>query len=363
MGNYLKLFKNNEEFNSLKEKQLLSHGHLIDDIDLKNIFYIKYTATKKLTKNFDGCFNTPVIDHTFENGTGYIFFDEPVISITKAYTFDSVDLTSIELPNSLVNIAAYCFDYAINLESIKLSNDITSIGEKTFYYAEKLKRMNSDVDGVINLPTNLTSVGDSSFCGAMSSGNTTVTVNMPNSLKTINNGSFSYIKKVTEWIIPNSVTFIGNASFAQCANVTSLTISSSIDTIKRQTFRDYTSLETVIIPEGIKTIEEGAFEQKMWENHGPSKITKVVFPSTIENIGRWAFDDANYYKPVEFDSSVVICYAETPPNLYVSDYQYKTLPSKCKVYVPDNSVNLYKNKGGGWDDYKNVIYPISELPN
>ena len=363
MGDYLKLFKNNEEFNSFKEKQLISHGHLIDNIDLKSIFYIKYTATKKLTNKFDNCFNTPVIDHTFENGVGYIFFGEPVTSIVKTYTFSSNDLTSIELPNSLVSISSYCFDYARNLESVKLSNDIKSIGQRTFYYAEKLKRMNSDVDGVINLPTNLTSVGLSSFCGAMSSGDTVVTVNMPNSLKTINNGSFSYVKKVTEWVIPNSVTFIGPASFAQCPNVTSLTISSSIDTIKEQTFRDYTSLETVIIPEGVKTIEDSAFAQKMWEQHGPSKITKVVLPSTIENIGRWAFNDENYYKPVEFDSSVVICYAETPPSLYASSREYKTLPSKCKVYVPDNSVSLYKNKGGGWNDYKNVIYPISELPN
>lgn len=91
----------------------------------------------------------------------------------------------ITLKDDTVGIAGYAFADCINLTNIEIPNSVTVIADKAF----------------INC-TNLTNI------------------EIPNSVTTIGYGTFSGCKNLNNIKIPNSVTYIGSEAFKDCNNLT-----------------------------------------------------------------------------------------------------------------------------------------------
>lgn len=96
--------------------------------------------------------------------------------------------------------------------------------------------------------------------------------------------------------------------------------------------------------EGVKYFYDNTFQ-------GASKIEKVIVPSSIINMGRmWVREKLK-------GEAVIIIYAKTPPVIY--NYN---IPKVAKVvYVPDESVELYKNNKLMTTYLSDNIQPISKL--
>lgn len=347
MENYLKVFNDNDEYTEFEEKPIF--GHIVTETNLKQVFIINYTATSKLVENQNliSGFNTPIIGHSFNNGNGKLYFNYKVSAIYKN-AFSGSSLTGIEIPNTINSIGTQAFVNCKNLNYVKMPDTLKSIPERCFMGCLNIKRINSDVDGVVNLPLSLETVMGEAFESSFSS-NTAVSVNIPYGVNYIGGGAFANCGSVRSWVIPESVTTLESAAFAQCVNVTSVTIPSSIEVIKRQLFRDYTKLERVVIPEGIKGIETRAFGQVLLNS---SSLGYIELPSTIEYIDFGAFCDNG-----RLSDATVIIHALTPPTL--DSYQTGDIfPKNSKIYVPAESVNAYKSATGWWDYYRNRIYPI-----
>ena len=113
-------------------------------------------------------------------------------------------------------------------------------------------------------------------------------------------------------IIGDGATTIGEAAFKDCSNLTSVTIPNSVTTIGRHAFDGCTNLQKVNIGNSVKTIGIAAF-------NNCTSITQIsseaVVPPTCESN---VFDDIN--------------------------------KSKCKLIVPKNSLDAYK-QADQWKDF------------
>lgn len=150
-----------------------------------------------------------------------------------------------------------------------------------------------------------------------------------------------------------------------------------------------TALKKMYFPQN--SVKSGSLNGSYNANFVPNctSIEKIVLPYTYEYVHMYAFNcsynatliigDAvhgsniismnNYhsFQGVKF----LILYATTPPRWHNNDSSHAqanargndTLPSGCKIYVPDSAVDTYKNSNSTtlWGSWASRIYPISEF--
>jgi len=149
------------------------------------------------------------------------------------------------------------------------------------------------------------------------------------------------LKKVE---IGNGVLDIGNYAFYTCHSLTSITIPNSVTNIGTNTFQNGYSLTSITIPSSVTNIGDNAF-------YACRSLASITIPSSVTNIGDSAFAGcrgvAHYY-----------VYPTIPPVLG-STSVFDGIPSDCKIYVPDESVESYKT-ATNWTTYASYIYPMSE---
>ena len=136
-------------------------------------------------------------------------------------------------------------------------------------------------------------------------------------------------------IIGNRVTTIGQTAFSGCSSLTSVTIPNSVTTIGQSAFSGCSSLTSVIIPNSVTTIGIEAFS-------GCTNLQKVYIGNSVKTIGEFAFN--NCTSVTQISSEAVV-----PPTC-VFDVFAKINKSKCKLIVPKNSLDAYK-QAPQWRDF------------
>ena len=122
-------------------------------------------------------------------------------------------------------------------------------------------------------------------------------------------------KEITNLVIPNSVTTIGNDAFRNCSGLTSITI-----------------------PDSVTLIGKSAFS-------GCGALISITIPNSVTSIGSAVFSNCSSLK-------TVYCKPTTPPTGGCD--MFDSNASGRKIYVPRQSVNVYKN-AEGWRDYADSI--------
>ena len=165
----------------------------------------------------------------------------------------------------------------------------------------------------------------------------------------------THVKRI---IIGDSVTTIGWSAFRDCNSLTSVTIPNSVTKIGIAAFRDCSSLTSVIIPNSVTTIGDGAFE-------GCSSLTSVTIPNSVTTIGSEAFSGCTNLQKVHIGNSVktigeyafyngtsitqISSEAVVPPTCGLNVFA-NINKSKCKLIVPKNSLDAYK-QADQWKDF------------
>ena len=222
-----------------------------------------------------------------------------------------------------------------NLKWHLTDNGVLTISGKgeMYDYLEDYNRLpwsKSDIKRII-IGDGVTTIGGFAFasCSALTS------VTIPNSVTEIGGGAFYRCSSLTSVTIPNSVTKIGSDAFKDCSALTSVTIPNSVTTIGWGAFWGCRSLTSVTIPNSVTTIGVRVFED-CWS------LTSVTIPNSVTTIRDFAFADCS--KITQISSEAVV-----PPICYLGAF-YRINKSKCKLIVPKNSLDAYK-QADQWKDF------------
>ena len=164
---------------------------------------------------------------------------------------------------------------------------------------------------------------------------------------TIGNVAFGECRSLTSVIIPNSVTTIGGDAFSNCSSLTSITIPNSVTTIERSAFSGCSSLTSVTIPNSVTTIGDYAF-------YGCSSLTSVTIPNSVKAIGEYAFKNCTSITQISSEAVV-------PPTCESGVFT-DINKSKCKLIVPKNSLDAYK-QAYQWEDFSLIEGSTTGITN
>lgn len=272
--------------------------------------------------------------------------------------FAGCDITSIVIPDTIVNIGSGAFGHCDDLINVEIANGVKNIGEEAFYYCESLAS--------IQLPESVESIDSDAFayCKSLSQ------VIIPENLKNIGSRVFSYCPKLISagplgsesniefgWsdsipdnglrdcfdlvsiILPETLTTIGNYAFGSCKKISTIKLPDHVTEIGEYAFAGCTSIEEIEIPNKVSTISVCAFS-----NCG--KLTSILLPDSITTIGSKAFGYCDNLSQIIIPKSV--------NKITPEDHLYYGITYDC-----DNLLTVGPSDG----DYNIIIEWDEKIPN
>lgn len=243
-------------------------------------------------------------------------------------------LQSLEIPNSVIHIYDWAFYRCTNLNNLQLPDIFYYIGESAFSSCSSLKS--------INLPSTLTNIKSRAFAGCSELSSPLV---IPSNVHTLGDYAFYGCSKLPSVTILGSLSYtngIGEKAFADCTSLNTVILSDNILTIGRYAFYNCTELTFLTLPQNLETIKDYAFQ-------GCYNLSTLTIPAKVESIGKYAFQ-STISKLTEIYSLPT-----TPPSVVAGEFCFdSSIYSKCKLYVPEASLNNYQSKTY-WKSFSDII--------
>ena len=216
------------------------------------------------------------------------------------------ELTSVEIPDSVISISINAFRNCTSLESIKIPESVVFIGSSAFEDTKYLENF-KDIDGfvIINdilykykeqsnvtdvtIPDNINLICGNAFSDCPNIKNVTI----PDGVTNIYDRAFEDCTSLESVKVPDSVNSIGGFAFSNCIALKDVTIPNGVIYISRSTFNNCKSLESIDIPDSVTFITCYAFE-------GCTSLKMVRIPSSVETL------QYNWFKDCSSLSTIVI---------------------------------------------------------
>ena len=281
----------------------------------------------------------------------FITISEGVTSIMPYAFRNSSNLRGIQIPNTVTNIGGDAFKNCVGLTSIILPSDLEELGNYTYL------NWGGQFDGCtsltnVTLPTNLTLIGGGVFarCSSLSQ------IQIPAGVTNIGSGAFEFAgltniptkadgSACVEWInplvfrgcrftnlvIPSNVTVIGGEAFADCPDLTNVVIPNGFTGRLIGTFRGCTNLVSVTFGSPSE-IGDSCF--------AGTRLTDLVIPNTVTNIGSSAFRVCRYLTNITIPGSVT----------NIGDYAFSFCENLKSINIPTSV------KSVGTGAFANCLY-------
>lgn len=322
-------------------------------------YYSDLSMTELYTDTTVGAQNITI--YAFWIGDAY-YSDFTYTSSTSGVTITGYTGTSpiVKVPEQIngqtvVSIASSAFANNTNIRSINIPDTVENIAEGAFKGCSSLESMTIPFVGISKTASKSYQLlfgrifGMSSYNGGVateqyyaSQKEYRTTHYIPSSLKsvTVTGGKLSYgafynCTNLSNVTIGSGVTSIGNSAFYGCTGLTSITIPDSVTSIGDSAFEKCTSLTSVTISDSVTTIPSYAFSYC-------SGLTSITIPDSVTSIGVAAFSDCYRLVEVYNKSSLLI-----------------TAGSSDEGYVAYYAKNVYTKEGGSklsTDENGYVIY-------
>lgn len=253
--------------------------------------------------------------------------------------YDCSNLTELILNEGLVKIGEGALGYNRALTKLTIPSTVTTIGESAFNHCKLLTEM--------ALPEGITAIPAYCFdqCSALQS------VGIPSTVTSIGECAFQMCTELSDVVLPEGLKTIEGSAFASCEALTAIELPSTLRNIGDNAFES-TGLTEVVIPEGVTRLGS---EGGMWMPGGSvfawcTSLKKVTLPSTIEALGAMTFDSCPLEK--------ITIMAVTPPDIegfLNNPFGFDdSIYENCTVYVPEESLDAYK-EDAGWSQFMNIV--------
>ena len=246
---------------------------------------------------------------TFSKGStnhGYVaYYADKVYNISEGFIENDFVLGKINGVNTLVGylgnatkltlpadykgenyvIAADAFKGNTSLISIEIPNSVTSIEDAAFQNCTGLTH--------VEIGNSVTNIGYSAFrvCTSLTS------IEIPNSVICIGKSAFFGCTGLTDITIPNSVTSIGDFAFWDCTGLTNVVIGNSVTSIGNAAFYNCSGLTSIAIPNSVTSIGSSAF-------YNCTGLTSVAIPNSVTSIGENGFEGCCNVETLYIGSSI-----------------------------------------------------------
>ena len=251
---------------------------------------------------------------------------------------NTTEITSVSIPSSVTMIDGQAFRTCEGLNSITIHQDNPVYISHNNVIINKITNTlllgPEGISGLYSVPDGVEIIDFAAFwmCAKLTS------VNIPASVKIIDDYAFLETGLISVSISGNSLTRIGNGAFRTCVNLTYIQLPASVRQIGYYAFEEC-SLTSFYIPEGVTLIEEGAFGYC-------HSLGYISIPASVTNIENYAFADCkNLTKVVNLNPVPQIIPEETFDGIDLS---------ACTLRVFD--VTAYKN-APVWEDF-GTIEPV-----
>lgn len=163
-----------------------------------------------------------------------------------------------------------------------------------------------------------------------------ISVKIPSSVETIEEGAFYYVEGLTSVVIPDNVTILEPRAFGWCVALESVKIGNGITEIPDYCFNYCSALKTVTIPSNITKIGVRAFSYC-------DQLSDITVPDTVESVGDRAFVGCPVLEYVTFKNDSVELganmFLETPNVVIIANEN-----SNAYNYCVDNNLRWSTSK-------------------
>lgn len=230
---------------------------------------------------------------------------------------------AIEYTVTAIGNSAFSYN---NISSVEIPNTVVAIGNGAFEQCASLT--------TVNIPNSVVLIENCAFimCSELSS------VKIPDSVKLIGERAFEECLKLTSVVIPNSVTEIGWGCFYGCTNLMSVQISNIVSTIGDYMFYGCKNLKEICIPDGVTAVGEYAF-------HGCTNLNVITIPSHVASIGDYAFTGCHSLNRIEWGNSI----------LSIGDYAFYSCKSLVSIEIPNTVTEIGNYAFASCNSLKKIV--------
>lgn len=251
-----------------KKAEIDTYATFIQATQPNNVIYYTSSDGMIVTPNSTDAFGASIISNEMIDGQGIITFDGDVTSFGQ-YAFSGCKLTSISIPNSVINIGFHAFSGCAELSSLVIPSSVQDIEGGITTNCNGLSTIEVHTDNpVFDSRNNCNAIIRTADNALIAGCKETI---IPFSVISIEYGAFDTITSMSAITIPNSVKSIGNLAFAYCKGLSTIDIPSSVSRIGCQSFDNCTNLSSITVRgEIVPTINSDTFDRSNCHIYVPS---------------------------------------------------------------------------------------------
>ena len=313
--------------------------HLLDNNGEQKDFYTIEATTHTITTNLPGFITTSAITEAIGTGKGLTLIVKGEINgrdfksiresagclytIRQNLSVSDAPLAHLDLRGAIIKASA---DIYADGKGGTFTTEDNKLGDFVFMYSN----LHS-----INLPEGLKVIGENALydCDLES-------LEIPNTVETIQNGAFIDNINLKSIVIPNSVKTIGFSLFLGCKKLASVKLSDQITEITKQIFTDCAALTTIDIPASVKTISDQAFYK--------SGFTTLFIPATVESVGESFIQNVTTLRRLIFEGAST--------TLRPGVFERYTDSANCNLEIPEAWKEKVSQDSEGRRIFENVVW-------